>query len=454
MSIVKLLYAESQEEMDKSVGEQIRLLPITVQAMAAEAYRRIKEEEFDQAIVLCQKALETEPLEKLPAVRMLLGTAYMGNNEPNAAKNVFLDLLRENPSDEEARMFLGFAHHNLMEFNDAVRELKKLYPPKTYVPYFRNAYADSLQYTGHQKEAREIFREEVDDYERTGEIPDAETLDGTYQNLLYLDAKLANGAYPEDVESYFRFLDRIEMTDRMQGYLSGTISRLSTLMEYTWFRPLFQQFVDKVEEKGYITSREYARVIESARISMESYEYHSDPKVNAMVEEFLNSYYSYTFAKEDAELNEAGENLSEGQKEKQKSVLRGMEVKAKTYAWNMTKYYSGHREELDYVKKQYPHAYLLVEPFLEETEKDPEKKQEELLHELYRFNRGGYSIETFRNSLESAYQKLAGDAEDRQANLVHGGSAPYRRGHAKIGRNDPCPCGSGKKYKNCCGRNA
>ena len=24
----------------------------------------------------------------------------------------------------------------------------------------------------------------------------------------------------------------------------------------------------------------------------------------------------------------------------------------------------------------------------------------------------------------------------------------------KIGRNEPCPCGSGKKYKNCCGKNA
>ena len=23
----------------------------------------------------------------------------------------------------------------------------------------------------------------------------------------------------------------------------------------------------------------------------------------------------------------------------------------------------------------------------------------------------------------------------------------------KVGRNDPCPCGSGKKYKNCCGQN-
>ncbi len=31
---------------------------------------------------------------------------------------------------------------------------------------------------------------------------------------------------------------------------------------------------------------------------------------------------------------------------------------------------------------------------------------------------------------------------------------PVRRATAKIGRNDPCPCGSGKKYKMCCGRNA
>lgn len=27
------------------------------------------------------------------------------------------------------------------------------------------------------------------------------------------------------------------------------------------------------------------------------------------------------------------------------------------------------------------------------------------------------------------------------------------RGVKKIGRNDPCPCGSGKKYKKCCGAN-
>ncbi|MDO4869584.1 MAG: SEC-C metal-binding domain-containing protein [Bacillota bacterium] len=33
-------------------------------------------------------------------------------------------------------------------------------------------------------------------------------------------------------------------------------------------------------------------------------------------------------------------------------------------------------------------------------------------------------------------------------------SKTVRRESPKIGRNDPCPCGSGKKYKHCCGRNA
>jgi preprotein translocase subunit SecA len=28
---------------------------------------------------------------------------------------------------------------------------------------------------------------------------------------------------------------------------------------------------------------------------------------------------------------------------------------------------------------------------------------------------------------------------------------PVRKG-VRIGRNDPCPCGSGKKYKHCCGK--
>ncbi|HWA10057.1 MAG TPA: YchJ family metal-binding protein [Opitutaceae bacterium] len=35
----------------------------------------------------------------------------------------------------------------------------------------------------------------------------------------------------------------------------------------------------------------------------------------------------------------------------------------------------------------------------------------------------------------------------REARL---GPAPYKSAAPKVGRNDPCPCGSGKKYKHCC----
>jgi preprotein translocase subunit SecA len=35
---------------------------------------------------------------------------------------------------------------------------------------------------------------------------------------------------------------------------------------------------------------------------------------------------------------------------------------------------------------------------------------------------------------------------------AEGANATFSRGEKKVGRNDPCPCGSGKKFKNCCGK--
>ena len=42
--------------------------------------------------------------------------------------------------------------------------------------------------------------------------------------------------------------------------------------------------------------------------------------------------------------------------------------------------------------------------------------------------------------------------ENKYQNEGSGSQTPVRK-KVKIGRNDPCPCGSGKKYKNCCGAN-
>ena len=44
-------------------------------------------------------------------------------------------------------------------------------------------------------------------------------------------------------------------------------------------------------------------------------------------------------------------------------------------------------------------------------------------------------------------EALAADADAEEA-----GQQPIERQHAKVGRNDPCPCGSGKKFKHCHGK--
>ena len=39
----------------------------------------------------------------------------------------------------------------------------------------------------------------------------------------------------------------------------------------------------------------------------------------------------------------------------------------------------------------------------------------------------------------------------QQPQRQHSSQTPTQREEPKVGRNDPCPCGSGKKYKKCCG---
>lgn len=55
-----------------------------------------------------------------------------------------------------------------------------------------------------------------------------------------------------------------------------------------------------------------------------------------------------------------------------------------------------------------------------------------------------------RDRAAAAFGGAAADLSDRWLDRWHQ-LAPYRREGPKIGRNEPCPCGSGKKYKRCCG---
>jgi preprotein translocase subunit SecA len=65
---------------------------------------------------------------------------------------------------------------------------------------------------------------------------------------------------------------------------------------------------------------------------------------------------------------------------------------------------------------------------------------------------------TFRET-RAVHERAPGASEiaEQQQAAIDGTEAdrkpePFRRRQERVGRNDPCPCGSGKKYKKCCGR--
>ena len=63
-----------------------------------------------------------------------------------------------------------------------------------------------------------------------------------------------------------------------------------------------------------------------------------------------------------------------------------------------------------------------------------------------------------QSAQRQAGSQMSGDMARRAAasgamqQRTQGGNVTVRRTVPKAGRNDPCPCGSGKKYKQCCGR--
>ncbi len=55
------------------------------------------------------------------------------------------------------------------------------------------------------------------------------------------------------------------------------------------------------------------------------------------------------------------------------------------------------------------------------------------------------------------HQDVGGYGAEEEVEQMQGGNAPVpvsqvTRDEPKVGRNDPCPCGSGKKYKHCHGQ--
>jgi preprotein translocase subunit SecA len=76
---------------------------------------------------------------------------------------------------------------------------------------------------------------------------------------------------------------------------------------------------------------------------------------------------------------------------------------------------------------------------LEDFESMLEDMPQEQIHQLFgQFDEAEFTEEPAESILVENEQEIP--------------AVTFRRNQPKVGRNDPCPCGSGKKYKKCCGK--
>lgn len=80
-----------------------------------------------------------------------------------------------------------------------------------------------------------------------------------------------------------------------------------------------------------------------------------------------------------------------------------------------------------------------------ETDRGQEADETGSVKFSFRYRNGGRELSQFELA---SFQRVDGEwrYDDSEVNPK---SPPVRV--FKVGRNDPCPCGSGKKYKKCCG---
>lgn len=120
--------------------------------------------------------------------------------------------------------------------------------------------------------------------------------------------------------------------------------------------------------------------------------------------------------------------------------------------------------EMDIIRKDYPFVYDRHREFLDQLQSDDPEKMKKKLEWEFNKQSGSYAGSFYREllgipekheTMRPAFPDFpdlpfAPDEDNGSAPLFPEPDAPFVREKQKIGRNDPCPCGSGKKFKNCC----
>lgn len=417
---IRKAYETLSNEKTRKQYDLVNYLSTDIKYEYNSASTLLKEGDLTGAIRILEKILESDP--GILIVKSLLAEAYLKNRNSGKALEMYKELTSEEPKNAAFAGYLANAY------------LMRGWQKKAIVAYNRAIELDSDNISlwmglgdAHIKneeylEAKRVLEKALD---VVGDISDNTII---YFKLIMLDIE------SESMSSMYKYLDKLTEVALNNNEIKDNVAwSLSHIAKYL-------MCVDNLEEAKSIIDRAAEilpkdKDIECTKIDIDNFKKYEDIFSELDMDDKIKDQVVGLVA------FKIMPNMILGIEDDRKEVMTYF------YEYEILENYSNYQSSIQKLKKDYPELYIVREDFFNKAISSTERKKLKLDYrkKLNKYKNVMGDIFDIEED-EDEYEEFENWYDDNEY------QEPYVRKEPKIGRNDPCPCGSGKKYKNCCGK--
>lgn len=424
-------YETLSNEKTRMEYDSIISLPPLISEAFTYARDALAEDDVETALRLLEEVASRVPSASF--VQSLLSEAYLKNGNPGRAIKILKKLVRAHPRNAA---FIGHLAHAYLSRGWHKKAIKAFWRAISLDEDnlslwlgMSGAFADA----GDVKEARDVLLEAL----RRGKNKDWDNI-GLYFNLIHTDIILDN---IEDMEEHLEELTRLAISQEdTRESVGWALAKLTQMMVHRGFTEVARSVV-----------RQAANLLPD----------------DSNIQSLKNDLDRSEELKEQLEELEEDDNVIQGIKALFWAELMPKAIFANSMQHEAMQFFAEfvimekhylYINSIIYLKEHYPALYHTKAEFFEtvKSRKARKKRLQQCRNKLPMYKNILERLPSFECPDEDSYfvedsdfdeDSDFSDWEDREETPQQ----PYVRETPKIGRNEPCPCGSGKKYKKCCG---
>ena len=387
-----------------------------------------EEEDYDKACDIIGDALKIEPDNVM--LHLLMARYQMNGGHPQNAAKYAEFVTKRLPDNREAWMLLSNGYQNRGWYKKALPAFEKAYELGCRDIGFLLERISNMAQNGAMEEAEEQYRQFVE-----------ETPCNDKTRMLILEAYYRWGEIispkPGKISEYLLLFDRFV---RKEGKKIEQTLYMSPLMQLAYER------IDVIRERS---NRQ--RIRQSVQTLVDRKMFPED-----MAADFVGHMLCKSILYNHPDLQPSWSDLAtltEPVKQDDPGLRKYIETDALLCL--LTKAERS-MDEIPLIRGEYPEIAENYAAFLEAIEKgETETILKKLKWEFDKYSEhydGSRYEEMYGNSKFNRNERRRSMQEkwDQMIDSIAEVEDPYVREKEKVGRNDPCPCGSGKKFKKCC----